>query len=85
MIVDVQCEDDTIQIANLIRDENTHDVEVRFLKRIKNSFQSSRLKTQSSIPKVCSLALMRGGQGSPADATKTWEISFCKDLGLSPL
>ncbi|AGH31308.1 hypothetical protein OLNG_00239 [Ostreococcus lucimarinus virus OlV5] len=37
MIVDVQCEDETIQIANLIRDENTHDVEVRFLKRIKSN------------------------------------------------
>lgn len=35
MIVDIQCEDDTIQIADLIRDENTHDVEVRFLKLLK--------------------------------------------------
>jgi hypothetical protein len=37
MIVDVQCEDDTIQIADLIRDEDPHDVEVRFLKRIKSN------------------------------------------------
>lgn len=37
MLVDVQCEDDTIQIVDLIRDENTHDVEVRFLKRIKGN------------------------------------------------
>lgn len=37
MIVDIQCEDDTIQIADLIRDENTYDVEVRFLKRIKSN------------------------------------------------
>jgi hypothetical protein len=36
MIVDVQCEDDTIQIADLICDEDTHDVEVRFLKRVKS-------------------------------------------------
>ena len=37
MIVDVQCEDDTIQIAELIRDKNTHDVEVRFIKKIKSN------------------------------------------------
>lgn len=37
MIVDVQCEDNTVQIANLIRDENTHDVEVLFLKRNKSN------------------------------------------------
>ena len=37
MIVDVQCEDDTIQIADLIRDKNPQEVEVRFLKRIKSS------------------------------------------------
>lgn len=37
MFVDVNCEDDTIQIAELIRDENTHDAEVIFLKRIKSS------------------------------------------------
>lgn len=35
MLVDVQCEDDTIQIADLIRDEDR--VEVRFLKRIKGN------------------------------------------------
>ena len=32
MFVDVNCEDDTIQIAELIRDENTHDAEVIFFK-----------------------------------------------------
>jgi hypothetical protein len=37
MFVDVNCEDDTIQIAELIRDENTHDAEVIFLKRIKSN------------------------------------------------
>lgn len=37
MIVDIQCEDDSIQIADLIRDENTYDVEVRFLKRIESN------------------------------------------------
>ena len=37
MFVDVKCEDDTIQIAELIRDENTHDAEVIFLKRIKSN------------------------------------------------
>ena len=37
MIVDIQFEDDTVHIADLIRDENTHDVEVRFLKRIKSN------------------------------------------------
>lgn len=33
MIIDVQCEDETVQIADLIRDENGSDVEVRFLVR----------------------------------------------------
>ena len=37
MIVDVQCEDETVQIADLVRDENTDDVDVRFLKRIKSN------------------------------------------------
>jgi hypothetical protein len=37
MFVDVNCEDDTVQIAELIRDENTHDAEVIFLKRIKSN------------------------------------------------
>ena len=37
MFVDVNCEDDTIQIAELIRDENTHDAEVIFLKRVKSN------------------------------------------------
>lgn len=37
MFVDIQCDDDTIQIAQLIRDENTCDVEVVFLKRIKSN------------------------------------------------
>jgi hypothetical protein len=36
MIVDVQCEDDTVQIANLIRDEDGYNVEVRFLVKVKN-------------------------------------------------
>jgi len=36
MLVDIQCDDDTVQIADLIRDENTHDVEVRFIKRVKS-------------------------------------------------
>ncbi|ALI95137.1 hypothetical protein AP053_gp026 [Ostreococcus mediterraneus virus 1] len=36
MFVDVQCEDDTIQIAELIRDENTHDAEVIFLTKLEN-------------------------------------------------
>jgi hypothetical protein len=36
MIVDVQCEDDTVQIANLVRDEDGYDVEVRFLVKVKN-------------------------------------------------
>jgi hypothetical protein len=34
MFVDVKCEDDTIQIAELIRDENTHDAEVIFLREL---------------------------------------------------
>jgi len=37
MIVDVQFEDDTIQIATLVRDENPQEVGVRFLRRIKSS------------------------------------------------
>lgn len=37
MFVDIQCEDESIQIADLIRDENTYDVEVRFLRRIKSN------------------------------------------------
>ena len=36
MLVDIQCEDDTVQIADLIRDEDGYDVEVRFLRCIKN-------------------------------------------------
>ena len=36
MLVDIQCEDDTVHIADLIRDEDGYDVEVRFLRRIKS-------------------------------------------------
>jgi len=36
MFVDVKCDDDTIQIAELIRDENTHDAEVIFLTKVGN-------------------------------------------------
>ena len=31
MLVDIQCEDDTVHIADLIRDADGYDVEVRFL------------------------------------------------------
>jgi len=36
MLVDVQYEDDSIQIADLVRDENGHEAEVRFLMRVKS-------------------------------------------------
>ena len=35
MIVDVKCDDDTIQIANILQDVTTSEVEVKFLKRVK--------------------------------------------------
>lgn len=37
MIVDVRCDDDTVQIADLVRDDNGSEVEVRFLTRVKSS------------------------------------------------
>lgn len=36
MLVDIQCEDDTVHIADLIRDEDGNDIEVRFLRCVKN-------------------------------------------------
>lgn len=37
MFVDVQCDDDTVQIAQIVRDEKNDEVEVVFLKRIKSN------------------------------------------------
>lgn len=37
MLVDVRCEDDSIQIADLVRDENGYEAEVRFLAVVKGS------------------------------------------------
>jgi len=37
MLVDVRCEDDSIQIADLVRDENGYEAEVRFLTVVKGS------------------------------------------------
>lgn len=54
MIVDVKCDDDTIQIANILQDVTTSEVEVKFLKRVKSNLYNFDDET-SIVPKesVC--------------------------------